>query len=210
MVCFCDIPLSQIKDHIENYGHYAIGLSKDWGKRNGINPVLYSYPESTYSIAVYNMGTNIFEEIQKQNINKSVLEFANYILIYTTLFTKPYEGELIREGISPKTVRFYDEREWRYIPQLPKIIELGLPLVLEEKTFEEDKGLVQDNERKLASKSRLSFQPGDIKYLIVDKENEILQLMNRIDQIKRPKYSENDIRMLYTRIMSIEHILDDL
>ena len=29
MVCFCDIPLSQIGEHIKDYGSYAIGLSKN-------------------------------------------------------------------------------------------------------------------------------------------------------------------------------------
>jgi hypothetical protein len=46
MVCFCDIPLSQIRNHIKNYGGYAIGLLKEWGISNGINPVMYSLPDS--------------------------------------------------------------------------------------------------------------------------------------------------------------------
>jgi len=41
MVCFCDIPLSQIKDHVNTYGEYAIGLSKEWAMSNGISPVFY-------------------------------------------------------------------------------------------------------------------------------------------------------------------------
>lgn len=28
MICFCDMPLSNISDHVEVYGHYAIGFNK--------------------------------------------------------------------------------------------------------------------------------------------------------------------------------------
>ena len=38
MFCFCDIPLSQIKDHIDEYGHYGIGVTKDFARDNKITP----------------------------------------------------------------------------------------------------------------------------------------------------------------------------
>ena len=41
MVCFCDIPLRSVRDHIEQYGSYGIGLDKEWGMINGITPVRY-------------------------------------------------------------------------------------------------------------------------------------------------------------------------
>eukprot|EP01034_Spumella_vulgaris_P011525 gene11525-14663_t len=41
MVCFCDIPLSRIDEHVGFYGSYGLGLSREWGIRAGLNPVQY-------------------------------------------------------------------------------------------------------------------------------------------------------------------------
>ncbi|MFU0923178.1 abortive infection system antitoxin AbiGi family protein [Kluyvera sichuanensis] len=33
MVCFCDIPLSRISEHVSFYGSFGLGVSKDWAKK---------------------------------------------------------------------------------------------------------------------------------------------------------------------------------
>ena len=48
MVCFCDIPLTRIGDHVGFYGEYGLGLTKKWAITNGLNPLFYlSQPTST-------------------------------------------------------------------------------------------------------------------------------------------------------------------
>ena len=41
MTCFCDIPLSKVKNHLTFYGNYGLGLTKEWGIRNNVTPILY-------------------------------------------------------------------------------------------------------------------------------------------------------------------------
>ena len=39
MVSFCDIKLSQIKDHSGKYGEFGFGLTKEWAEKNDLHPV---------------------------------------------------------------------------------------------------------------------------------------------------------------------------
>ena len=40
MTCFCDLPMSHIASHLEFYGSYGLGLSKEWGIKNGLTRLL--------------------------------------------------------------------------------------------------------------------------------------------------------------------------
>ncbi|HGF3751173.1 TPA: abortive infection system antitoxin AbiGi family protein, partial [Vibrio parahaemolyticus] len=59
MVCFCDIPLSRIKEHVGFYGEYGVGVTKEWAIANRLNPVSYLSRTSNYGSAVNNLFKNI-------------------------------------------------------------------------------------------------------------------------------------------------------
>lgn len=44
MACFCDIPLSLIKEHFNWYGRYGIGIKKSYGRELGVKPVWGTSP----------------------------------------------------------------------------------------------------------------------------------------------------------------------
>jgi hypothetical protein len=100
---------------------------------------------------------------------------------------KDYPGRCWRNGsYLPDLVRFYDEREWRYVPTPEQLKNVGCPprtvMVKEEFT---DKSYVSEQNRKLEG-CKLVFTPDDIRYLIVDKEKEILQFIDRVRDAKSP------------------------
>lgn len=204
MVCFCDIPLSQIQAHTVYYGNYAIGLKKEWGIENKICPVLYTYKNSSTAI---NLNA-IFKELNTYNINEKVLDFGSYV--------KNYKGKLWRNNryvgmwkdgkFTDDKINFYDEREWRYVPEIDTEKD-GIKKFIEKADFK-DKYYIDPQNEKLKSK-KLSFEPKDIKYIIVNKESEILAMFERVKQIKGDKYKPDDIKKLQTRIISMEHIRED-
>lgn len=100
MVCFCDIPLGMVKKHLNWYGNYGIGIKREYARSNKVNPVWYIHKDNPV-IAELFKSKNHFELR-----DSPILPFLKQFLGYQ----KPINANKERQK------KFYDEREWRYIP----------------------------------------------------------------------------------------------
>jgi len=204
MTCFCDISLGQISNHISMYGNYGIGMTKEWALKNKLNPLIYLNTNSDISEPL-----SSFAEIGltlNNHTDKLVREKAAEILgIWSKLmmFSKPYSGEISQDGII-KNIKFYNEREWRYIP----LNEKKLPVKTMSIQNMEDSILLEKENNKMMN-HRLRFTPQDVKYIFVDNENEIHKLIENLRKIKSPHYNEKTIDILITKILTTRQIIED-
>jgi hypothetical protein len=196
MVCFCDIPLSQTGQHLDTYGEYGIGMTKQWGIQNGIAPVLYTYPGSLVQARLATMIQRILKE-GDDSFHTELFE-----LYYDfACFVKSYDGKLNRAG-KTRPVRFYDEREWRFVPQMEAPYRTGIQLA----EYLDERRKLKANQT-FAERS-ISFTPNDIRYLIVKGEDDILPLIHEVARIK-VKYSADEVQLLQSRVNTAEQIRTD-
>lgn len=213
MVSFCDIPLSQVNSHTAVYGRYCLGLTKTWGIKNKINPVMYAVPESYSTTLLKESFASLYP------LNPKLLRYDNVptnltignvaTMLYSFFaFLKPYEGEFWREGqLINENVRFYDEREWRYVPPLDQLNDRGLIPVMGKEQYANEQTRDCCNQ-KLEKYFSLTFRTEDIKYIIVRNDSEIIKFAEQIDRLDA-KYTHQEKRLLITRLMSMEQIISD-
>lgn len=207
MTCFCDLPLSHISSHLEFYGHYGIGLSKEWGMENGLTPITYIHPKSTQLLYLKKIGKQIFSDYIEDIENIEPSENPIFTFCEISAFFKSYEGQMWRNN---KYIdkRFYDEREWRFVP------------------FAADGGYYQKHDYRLSKEEffneikkaqandfagaryNLKFDCQNVKYLIVKHEKEMIALSDALDAMSN-LYDEKQIKILKTKIVSAEQINED-
>jgi len=200
MTCFCDIPISNIKNHIIHYGSYGIGLSKEWGEKNLLNPILYISEGSSVS----NYLQQLFNEIgnleeRRHGVFPPFFESLSYL--------KPYKGTELNGKIIPERT-FYDEREWRYVPLLSEMSESQFKAIRLTEEQHADEDTLYEANTAIAETCKLKFEPTDIKYIIVDKEHERLPIIHAIQDAKR-RYSYDVVLELASKVWSVETILAD-
>lgn len=199
MVSFCDIPLSEIKDHIEKYGSYGIGLTKEWGVKNGMNPVLYLSQNSILSEAIIKTLKHFCNVPRIKDLTKEQKDLAEVLR-----YIKNYEGVLARNGSTNNKYRFSDEREWRYVPSNDNGFDMLINCI----------GDIDPQHRKTIDDAlidlRLEFEPNDIKYIIIKDETEIGEFINLLKEVKGNKYSYHDVERLTTRLLTVEQIKGDI
>lgn len=195
MVSFCDIPLSHVKEHLKSYGNFGIGLHKDWANKQKLNPVLYFDKESELT-NYFRIEFKRFNEKYKKN-EIPFEDFEHLIKFFS--YSKNYEGNLLN---NPK-YRFYNEREWRYVPNI-KTLKDAKPWVYKE-TYNKDKKKFNDELNHI----RLTFEPKDISYIIIKDEKDIKEILPFIRNLFSNKCSMQELEILLTRIITTDQIQFD-
>src|SRR5258708_22361182 len=173
MVSFCDIPMSEIKEHILKYGHYGIGLDKKWAQKNNLNPVFYIDKNSSVGQAYCEAFNDLFKSSDRRITEISETERK---LLDVFRYMKNYEADLDRNGEIEHDYRYADEKEWRYVPTI------GITQMIYRKdVYLKDK----DKFNGLIDELRLFFEPKDIKYVIIKYDHEITEFIRVLKETKR-------------------------
>ncbi len=188
MKCFCDIPLGKVKNHMERYGYYGIGLKKSFLQQHGVTPVIYIHKNSETYFGVKKMKGLKIEEAPFLPLLKRYYGDDYYFI----------EG--IKEPIR-KRIHFYDEREWRYIPK-------GFKQESSEKFNKISEGIrfaskMNANVSSLLQPLKLPTEA--IEYIIISKKKELPETMNQL----RKRFGRPEMELLFTKIIIAENILKD-
>jgi hypothetical protein len=197
MISFCDIPLSQSYKHFDAYGKYGLGLTKSWANTMGINPVLYMESNSS----IIKTLISLLENTRDVKTNLTVDQKLNILKI--KCFTKNYSGPLKRKDVDDKDYRFYDEREWRLVPDKNELN--GARFSIAKSTYEKDKERINNQ----ISSIRFTFEHDDIAYIIVDKTSEIPKVIKILRDAYSNKCTAQQLDILFSKISSTEQIISD-
>jgi hypothetical protein len=229
MVCFCDIPLSQIYPHANKYNRNGIGLKKEWGIENGINPVFYLQQKSYPSKIINEAFMAATSKIQKVDEEITAVRTENPTFLGKfldlTAYYKPREGrtwdkekndfqKTNDDPLKYKLTNFYDEREWRFVPQIvAESFPDRIPVNFKPKYFFYNGDIFLkdefDKSNKLMEQYELSFLATDIKYIIVSKSSYVNLLANFILVLDKNIYSNEEKNILISKIISLTQIKED-
>jgi hypothetical protein len=259
MVSFCDIPLSLTKDQIKSYGSYAIGMTKEWGIKNNLNPVVYVEKQSLLAKDIQATLDNSIKTAQEilsltkkgatsakkiatdslenakayiknatpenkasllKEIDEGRLKIQSNLSDHQPLiesffettennsnlfrYIKNYQGILSRNGKTFNNYRFYDEREWRFVPALN---DKRLKKSLNAKEFNEYRE--NSHTKPFIANINLPFSSSDIKYLIVKSNNDIPKIIEAIRSTDNLTNNTKDADILSTKIMTIDQLNSD-
>jgi hypothetical protein len=187
MKCFCDIPLGKVKNHMVRYGHYGIGLKKTFLQKIGTTPVIYIHKHS-----------ESFFRIKK--IKEMSLEKFPYLPLLKRYLGDDYFFDENNNSMR-KRIRFYDEREWRYLPSGFKLSNTDNLF-----TIEEGQRFVSEmNTKNPFKESPIVFTDESIEYIIIQNKNELPDFINRL----KLKFTRDELDFILTKIIISKQILKD-
>lgn len=194
MVSFCNIPLSQIGEHINYYGSYGIGVSMEWAvTMKNILPVFY---------ITRNAIPDIYDVVGDDSNKKKRNKFR-WLFFLTRI--KPYKGWNWKKKGNGQTINdyfYYNEREWRYIPE--ELSEEQLCIDVRGK----DKSYLDSYQQEMKGHS-LIVPLQEIKYIILKSEDERINALKKINDLFADKYTQQELALLKSKIITCVQIEND-
>lgn len=179
MACFCDIPLSLISEHFDWYGRYGIGIKRTYARQNGVKPVWYVTSES-----------NLVRNLVKNT------DLSEYERKHLVPYLKQFIGNQQYKDGKEKRKKFYDEREWRYIPD-NSLVELYFGTKAQrEKTEAKQNG------------DRMKLDLNEVEYIIIEKETDVDRMIKELRTIAN-KDEKLKFESLIAKIMTAKQIERD-
>jgi hypothetical protein len=169
MICFCDITVHRLEEHMNLYGEYGIAFSKSWGINQGIQPLQYINKHS----ALCSDFSRAFVSSLHTEADSPAADF----LLTQMLYMKPIEGTMPRDG-KDIAKNFTDECEWRFVPNVTSI---GLPQAITDDEIASVGVLnatVKENEC-----CWLKFDFPNVKYIILQTDKDFENLCSVADRV---------------------------
>ena len=190
MKCFCDINLHRINCHLDWYGYYGLAFPKEWGMKNGIQPIQYINPESKLRKDFSNVFNQILNstEYDSSDLDDMMKSFVLHELMYY----KPYEGKIRnRRSKQVENKCFTDECEWRYVPNLSGTEFQQIyhdPNIM-------NAGIMNDISNSLTNVPDISlkFDYTDLKYIIIKTTDDFIKLVSVIDNLNINVNTKNEL-----------------
>lgn len=233
-ISFCDIPLTTFTNY-STYGKFGIGLSKEWGIKKKLNPVLY-LEKNSYLVSnlVEAIKGSLILSAREENL---YAELNNKLELYKNLEQRTVDLDLV-------TSEYFDS-EIASLKQLSSAIWHSLYTVCYVKHYENDlyrndkiipnyrfyderewcfTGDIDwalqrlhtndevfiewrgTSEKKLIEGFTLDFSYSDIKYIIVESQDHVERMVDYLENIDLSKISTIGKKLLFTKII----VYDDL
>ncbi|MBL0102416.1 MAG: hypothetical protein IPP51_00750 [Bacteroidetes bacterium] len=183
MRCFCDIPLGMIKTHLVWYGNYGLGIKRKYARSHGVCPVWYIHSDSREMKSL----------ISRKNLDGLK---SNSFLPY---FKQFYGNQKNYEGITQK-IKFYDEREWRYIPK-----EIKAEVLLDKTESEIEAIRKNKNGNKIL---RMPIPLNEVEYIIVNDSKDLKILLPALKRLAS-KNQDVSYELLVSKILTSKQIQKD-
>lgn len=197
MVCFCDIPLSRITEHLNFYGGFGLGLTRHWAETHGLNPVFYVARDNSV-LSSFREFNRLADVIGDDALTNNLKNTLRHLLTYT----KPTIGKMSTIA-GEKEKEFYQESEWRYVLKHDDI-----DAYLTKSKFD-DSDLLSQRNSVSHDKYMLKVAPSDIRYIFVHHDDDISEMvdyiLNEMDNV-----CDVERNILVSRVVSIESISADM